>query len=314
MKRFLFKILCLFGIPTLLFVLLGSFFLIFLAPQYKYSYNASINDKINWLEEASSPKIILCGNSNLSFGINSEILEKKFNMPVVNLGLHGGLGNSFHEEMAKFNVKDGDMIIVCHSTFSDDNKISNPELAWLTLENNFNLYKLIKPKDYFDMLKIFPKYVAKGTILFLTHRGNKEPKDCYTRLGFNKNGDLIYPRKYDENLFDKNVHDSKPSINTVCTFRLNDFYDYCNERGATLLIAGYPILQKNNESIDTNFYKNFQKELQNQVKAKVISNYADYIYSENLFYNTHLHLTNEGAEIRTKQLCKDLEEYLRSCK
>ena len=47
------------------------------------------------------PKIILIGNSNLAFGIDSEKIENSVGMPVVNLGLHGSLGNEFHESMAK---------------------------------------------------------------------------------------------------------------------------------------------------------------------------------------------------------------------
>ena len=33
-------------------------------------------------------------------------IEKEVGMPVVNMGLHGNLGNAFHEQMAKKYVKE----------------------------------------------------------------------------------------------------------------------------------------------------------------------------------------------------------------
>ncbi|MDO5773940.1 MAG: hypothetical protein Q4P16_06500 [Spirochaetales bacterium] len=308
MKKFLLKLLCLF---TVVFAVLifGIAVLVFAAPQYKYSYNASLIDKIDFLEKSASPKIILCGNSNLAFGINSKLIENEFCMPVVNLGLHGGLGNAFHEEAAKLNIQTGDILIVCHSSYSDDDKISDPLLAWTTLENNFSLYKILRRKDFFDMAKAFPKYAAKTAMLWLTKKGNRIPADCYTRTGFNENGDLIYPREYDKNLFDGSAHSSVPQINDVCIKRLNRLSEYCTQKNAVLLVAGFPIMQRSGEVLDRSEYENFQTNLEEKLDCRIISGFTDYIYDESLFYNTNLHLTNAGAEIRTKQLINDLQKY-----
>lgn len=308
MKKFLLKLLCLVAIPFGIFVL-GFLCLVFAAPQYKYSYNASLIDKIDFLKKSPSPKIILCGNSNLAFGINSKLMENEFGMPVVNLGLHGGLGNAFHEEAAKLNIQAGDILIVCHSWYSDDDKISDPLLAWMTLENNFSLYKILRRKDFFDMAKSFPKYTAKIMLLWITKKGNGIPSDCYTRTGFNKNGDLIYPREYDKNLFDDSVHSFVPQINDICTKRLNRLSEYCAQKNATLLVAGFPVMQRSDEILDRSEYENFQTNLAEKLDSRVISDFTDYIYDESLFYNTNLHLTNAGAEIRTRQLINDLKKY-----
>lgn len=311
MKKFLLKLLCLAAITFGMFVL-GFLCLVFAAPQYKYSYNASLIDKIDFLKKSPSPKIILCGNSNLAFGINSKLMENEFGMPVVNLGLHGGLGNAFHEEAAKLNIQAGDILIVCHSWYSDDDKISDPLLAWTTLENNFSLYKILRRKDFFDMVKFFPKYTAKIMLLWITKKGNGIPSDCYTRTGFNKNGDLIYPREYDKNLFDKSVHSSVPLINDVCAKRLNRLSEYCAQKNATLLVAGFPIMQRSCEVLNRSEYENFQTNLAEKLDCLIISDFTDYIYDESLFYNTSLHLTNAGAEIRTRQLINDLKKYFGS--
>ena len=73
----------------------------------------------------NEPKIVLVSNSNLAFGIQSDLIEDAFEMPVVNLGLHGGLGNAFHERMPLFNITIGDIIVISHLDYSDDDKISD---------------------------------------------------------------------------------------------------------------------------------------------------------------------------------------------
>ena len=78
-------------------------------PQYQGAYTAALLDKVERLNSIEQPKLVLLGNSNLAFGMNSEKIEDALGMPVVNMGLHGGLGNAFHEEMGKMNVTEGDI-------------------------------------------------------------------------------------------------------------------------------------------------------------------------------------------------------------
>lgn len=87
-------------------------------PQYLYGYNASIIDKVNRLRSIEEPKLILVGNSNLPFGIRSDYLEEEIGMPVINLGIHGGLGDPFHENMIKGAINEGDIVVVCHTDYS----------------------------------------------------------------------------------------------------------------------------------------------------------------------------------------------------
>ncbi len=76
-----------------------------------------------------------------------------------------------------------------------------------------------------------------------------------------------------------------------------------------MLIAGYPIYTKddvpNREDIII-----FEKELRSALDCDVISDYTEYMYSSDLFYNSVLHMTNEGAEKRTRQLAEDIKNYM----
>ena len=46
-----------------------------------------------------------------------------------------------------------------------------------------------------------------------------------------------------------------------------------------------------------------------RLDCPVISDYRDYFFDYKYFYNSFLHLTTEGAALRTEQLIEDLEEY-----
>ena len=91
MKRFLTKVLLL----TLLCcgILLCVNIFVF-GSQFSSSYSAVLLDKLDRLNRIEEPKIILVGHSALAFGIRSDMMEEALGMPVVNLGLHGALGNA----------------------------------------------------------------------------------------------------------------------------------------------------------------------------------------------------------------------------
>ncbi len=315
MKKFLIKIFILLMIVVGCCGLISVFDYFVIGSQYEYNYQASLIDKVDRLESINEPKIILVGHSNLSFGIDSKMLEEATGMPVVNLGLHGGLGNAFHEEIAKLNINEGDIVIVCHSSFSDTDTIKDTALAWITVDKNNELWKIIRNKDYPSMLKAYPDYLKNDLFLWLTHKGNIDAGGCYSRSAFNEYGDVVYKPEdgqMDVEEFFKNTETNNivvPQIGDVCINRLNEYNKYITGHGATMLVAGYPIAYGRYASFKQNDFEVFQKELQERLDCEIISDYTDYFYPYDYFYNTTLHLTKEGAEIRTKQLISDIEKW-----
>lgn len=75
-----------------------------------------------------------------------------------------------------------------------------------------------------------------------------------------------------------------------------------------MYIIGYPIIKSTDKDFDYNAFKIFQKDLENKLDCKIISNFSDYIYDRELFFDSNVHLTTEGAEIRTKQFINDFKK------
>lgn len=277
-------------------------------PQYTGNYQASMVDKAARLRSVEGPKIVLIGNSNLAFGMDSQMLEEAFSMPVVNMGLHGGVGNVFNEQAARLNVTPGDIYVVCHSNYDDTDAIKNPELAWITIENHFELYKLIRPKDWWDMIRAYPTYLRKCLGQWRNESGNQETNDCYRRSAFNAYGDIYYPRPQSEEGIDFSpvaIH----HINETTAKRLNTLYDDLQKQGADMVVAGYPIVEYEGTP-ERAAYDEMGQEIADALDAAVISDFNDYRYPTSYFYNTYMHLTDEGTKARTQQLIKDLQAYM----
>lgn len=300
---------------ALVFCLVVGFVFGIVMPQYRYNYNASLIDKEARLKSLDEPKIVLVGDSNVAFGFNSQMLEEAMGMPVVNMGLHGGLGNAFLEQAAIQNVTAGDLYIICHTDFNDNDEIvrEDPTLAWLTLENHFDLWKLMRRKDIPTMAGSFTSYLKKALNLWLTGTGNQDTGDAYSRTAFNAYGDDAYPRPYVEhNEFFPHPVDftqqTVPEIGEATVNRLNELHRYLKSKGATMLIAAYPIAYGEYTPLMSD-YQAFEDELIEKLDCPVISSYSDYMYDYDFFYDTVYHLVDDGVEMRTSQLISDLEWY-----
>lgn len=298
-------------ISTLTIMFLSGIFII--GCQYEDGYCGAIIDKIARLKSINEPKIILTGDSNLAFGINSEMIESALRRPVVNLGLHGGLGNAFAESMAKLNINSEDIVIVCQVILSDDNRIPDPELAWITVEYHKDLWEIIRPEDYPEILRAFPIYWRKAVLQSLFPR-EKSDKTAYARKSFNKYGDVVYKpdkmERFIEKLFESDsakLHEFL-AVNDTCINRLNEFNRFVKSKGAVMLVTIAPI-GKGKYTPPISEYEEFQRKLTEKLDCEVISFYRDHFIPYEYFYDGILHLNNQGAEIRTKQLIKDIKNW-----
>lgn len=277
-------------------------------PQYLNNYQAALIDKNERLCSIEGPKIVLVGNSNLVFGIDSEAIEEAFGMPVVNMGLHGGVGNPFNEQAALQNVCEGDLVILSYDNFDDHDVIKNQQLAWITIENHLELWNYIRPKDWPDMIKAYPTYLKDCLDLWSQGIGNMDSGDEYSRLQFNEYGDNIYdrPALLPDTDF-SSVHITEIGDETI--ERINALNEQLKEKGATLLVTAYPTpICEYTPPVEE--YVAFSDKMDGVLDCPLISRYEDYLMDQELFYNTYLHLNNEGAKVRTELLIEDLGNYL----
>lgn len=274
-------------------------------PQYTTSYNAAMIDKYHRLERIEGSKIVLVGDSNVVYGFDSEKIQQAFNMPVVNFGLHGGLGQAFHTDMIKRHINKGDIVIIVPSSYSSESTMINDcVMAWSIIENNFDMWGGISHKDYLNMVKAYPTYIRKAIDLWVTHTGN-EPigTTSYKRESFNKYGDNIYSRP--TCVMADGAYGSFFSSRTLSVAMQdywNDYNKYVSSKEATLYISSPPILA---ETLDVDLSK-LQKDVEQGLHFPMISQLDEYVYPLTYFFDTGFHLNETGKSVRTEQLIIDL--------
>lgn len=274
--------------------------------QFMGGYDAALIDKSERLKSITGNKIVLIGNSNLAFGMDSEMLEQKVGMPVVNMGLSGGLGNEFNESFINFGCSSGDIVIICHTNFADDDKIQSVEEAWSVLEWHEEFWKAsVRKQDILPLIEAWPRYMHSAFLGWLGGgKGNDvEGMGGYARGWFNEYGDIGIFRKGRMVFQEGGV--GVPEINDTCVDRINRLNSRLNEQGVTLLVAAYPIAY-GEFTPDAEIYDQFECELRERLECEVISHYTDYFLPYEDFFDTAVHLTSEGAKKRTEILADDI--------
>lgn len=307
MKLFIKRILAFCLALSVFFSCLILFNIFIIGNRYTETYQAMLLDKFERAESVNKPKIILVGNSNVVFGFDSERIEKEMRMPVVNMGLHGGLGNAFLEEYSKSIIKKCDIVIVSHLSYDDDDKIPDPSLAWITLEWHKNLWKSsVRLKDLPCLLQAYPQYFLRTFKLWSHITKELDDGSVYRRNTGNKYGDILIdePCKIDFSQSGVNI----PAVGDTCVKRLNELNSFVKEKGAVLLVASYPIAY-GEYTPDKENYLNFEKDLKSRLECDVISDFSDHFIPYDFFYDTQFHLTGKGAEIHTEQVIKELKQW-----
>lgn len=304
MKRFLKKLAFLLATVLLVYAALLGLALGVAAPQYGTEYTGCVVDKLQRLEALEGPKIILVGNSNLAFGMDSARLEAAMGMPVVNLGGHGSFGEEFQMNMAKGNIGPGDIVICAPTAYT----LTEPdcELYWITLENH-GLFSLVPRDCWGAMIKTAPRYALKTLLRWATGTGNDQKTNAYARSAFNEYGDNVYPRPESIGSF-AGHSGGYLRISEEFVELFNEFNGYCLEQGAVCLLAASPKLRAD-KMPDEALLKGLQVTLEERLDCPVISDFPAYLMEESYFYDTIHHMTDAGVVLRTQLLIGDLQRW-----
>lgn len=291
--------------PILFFVLCAVLLAALCLPQYTGLFNAALLDKHQRLASVQGPKIVLLGDSTLAFGVDSAALETATGLPVVNMGLHQGLGFPFYADITKTHIGPGDIVIACFASYSAYNAgLGDPLLAWVTLENHVALWRHVRPAYYPALLRTLPTYTRRALNLLLDGKGNQTPTDTYyVRTALNAYGDVALPRPANIVNEQENPVGFIPGpMDPALLAELNDYHTYVQSKGATLYFACAPIYGPDVSEDTLRTLDALEEQLRADLRCPVLLRYADSLYDASLFYDTKLHLNDAGIARRTGEL------------
>jgi hypothetical protein len=279
----------------------------------QHDYMAAMIDKHRRLDSLPSPKLIFVGASNLAFGLNCRIIEDSLKMPVVNMGLHGGLGLSFILKEGRSNIQAGDIVILSIEHYVGVK--GDPQLIKRTID----LYPpaaeyaqadgLTKPiAAMFDPLSIsaYVKRIQTNSLEGVRRVEVAAPKWGYRRELFSSYGDVVaelnlpMPKEIKVSKFGHNdYHDGIDELNA--------YADYVRSRDALVYFI-YPDYRESAYQINKDGINHLAELFQRNLKIEIINTPEDFVFPDSLFLDTVYHMTKEGREQRTLALVRILKE------
>ncbi len=271
---------------------------------------AALPDKHQLLDTIKYPKIMVLGGSNVSFGLDSKVIGSQLNIPILNMGIHAGIGLEYIVNDIKPYVKKGDLIVLIpeYEHFYTDDFYGDMELVQMVFEIEPASKKLLNTNQWLHLIKYLPTYSAKKIKNFVPSLFNEKTGiiDIYHRKSFNTYGDaFLHWTLPNQNYLHAPKSNHIENVNKEVIVFLKEFKLFTEKQGARLLIFP-PVIDETSFNNKINIITKIAKELKNNDIAFECEP-RSFCYNDSLFFNSYYHLNKLGVDKRTLQLLKDLD-------
>jgi hypothetical protein len=297
-----------FVLPLLFLFTLG----LFLPPTPKASQSLIFAEpqKNSLLVQIESPRIIFVGGSNLSFGLNSQMIHDSLNLNPINTSIQASLGLKYMMDNTVQYIQKGDIVVLVpeyQQFFSEYYLGSSEELLRTIADVNSANYKLLSLKQRFNLLAFIPHF-SLSKLNPTEYFNVKEDADgIYSVHSFNQYGDAYKHWKLEKVKFPP--FSLNTGFNPKVIQGIKQFQSDLSAKDATLFVS-YPCFQ------DISFFKSMQaiKEIETQYIKNgftILGTPERYMMPDSLMFNTAYHLNKKGVDYRTELLIEDLKAKLK---
>ena len=265
------------------------------------------------LETTPSPRIILIGGSNVAMGLDAELMQHSLGVPVINDGLHAGLGVVPLRELER-HIRKGDLIIVSleYSMFSSQD-IMEGDRAFLSDWIEYSPDRLQYLSDPFAetpgiYVTMLQRKINRGVNAFLLGGSLDETRGVFSGTKFDEEGDFIGhldqasmpPKKIPSVPYPiSNLQDD------IFVF-LQDFNQIAREKGAQVYFEAPASRQSNCEATGRASLASFFQTFTERSSIPVLTSLEEVCMPNKYFFDTIYHLNAKGRELRTKRLIENL--------
>ncbi|PWK24452.1 hypothetical protein LV89_02965 [Arcicella aurantiaca] len=284
-----------------------------LDPRSGNAYLATFIDKMHLLDSVPSPRLILMSGSSMAFGVDSDLLSKELEIPVVNAALHFNLGSKFMMEQLKSTVKKGDIVLIT--------------LEYITTSQGQHEEQLIV-SDFYPSAKKWVHFnsISNEIGAYTTHRLSdcrlligefwagtrskpisiEDTTSVFFRKCFDKNGDLIGHLNNAQPTF------INPELSTATDFSeqikdLNDFATFAKQKGVTVLFTFPSYIEAGYEK-NMAVVKKIENQYRTQLKFPILGSPENSVLDDSFFFDNVYHLNSQGRKIFTSRLIQLLEQ------
>jgi hypothetical protein len=283
-----------------LFLLTGLF--LPTTPRASKSLLAASVQKDSLMKCVESPRIIFVGGSNLSFGLNSQMIKDSLGLNPINTGIHAAIGLIYMMDNTLQYIREGDIIILIpeYEQFYGNFAYGAEELLRMVFDESPSNIKLLHPRQVFKMIPYIPNYTMSKFRAKEYFNITEVPH--YSVNSFNKYGDVYTHWGMGNEMFEP----AKPisgKFNQSVIEEIKHFRSEIENKKAVLYIS-YPVFQ-DSSYINSAEQINFIVANYMESGLPVIGNPERYEFPDSLMFNTPAHLIKTGVDYRTKLFIDD---------
>ncbi len=303
MKKFVIKLVW-FSLPVALLFAFGL--LLPITPKASQSQLLANKTKDELLLLTDSPRMIFVGGSNLSFGLNSQIIKEELNVNPINTGLNADAGIRYMLENTIQYIRQEDIVILTpeYDFFYQDYSHVSEVLFRIIFDVELSKIRLLNLQQVLGLIPYIPRYALfkfKPTEYFY-HAENS----FYTVDSFNEYGDTykhwgLQPRK--QIMPYKSFGEQ---FNPSVIRHILEFQKRIVGKKAKLYVT-YPGFQ---ESSYLSCIEQIEKIASAYKKKGIITlgSPGKYKMPDTMMFNTPYHLNKKGVDFRTRQFINDYKE------
>lgn len=298
-------------LPTIL--LLSAFAL---PAQYAQTFLGEMPDKLRLLESTPGKRIVIIGGSSVPFALNSALLEEQLpEYRTVDFGMYADMGTVVMLDWAKSEIHPGDLFIIAPEQNAQAlSCYVGGENIWQASDGNFRQLSMLPSRRWEALAAAFPAFAGKKLGYSLV--GTPEPEGVYAKSSFNPYGDIDYPDRVYNILFqgydpNNTILFSHDVIAQDFIDELNDFAREVYAQGGKVLYHFSPMnaaaLAPSTTQADVDDYYDY---IQNQLLFPILGDPNRCILDSGWFYDSNFHLNASGATVFTKLMAEDIKLYL----
>lgn len=245
-------------------------------------------------------RYILLGGSSLSFGVSAQSMTQELNSPVVNLGLHSGIGfKNVYKIYADLLFPKQDVIILSpeYGLIHNGDSLNEIYCQVLSIMRNGALY--------LDRLRCGLRLLINAFTILAKSGG----KPIHAEHEFNKYGDFTgYSDK--ENV---QMQVAPANVNQLREFHsekmglYQNFVNFLIEKGFDVIYVPTSIANKACQSTPQEYYQ-FNKDLAFNT-FHIFNEKYPFCLNNALFYDTSNHLNSHGVPIKTRLFLDAIKQF-----
>jgi len=269
-------------------------------------------------------KVVFVSGSNIIFGLDSKRLAESWDKPVINFGLHAGLGLAYILERSKRILGTGDIVILPleYDFYREDGMISETLIVHVFSGDPGYFHSLPWVDKVRFISKIEFKRLERGLKASFQDDAGKRDKGLdddagegiYRVKSMNAYGDQINlePEKISAKDREKvrklmAYRIADPGLSDYSQAILHDYIDWAEENGICLIFMppNYMYFDEYNGPVHEQFFLNIKSYLAGN-NVRYIGDPYDYMFDQSYYFGTVYHLDSLGIEKRTGQIVKDI--------